>query len=80
VRPFGTSLVWQVIPGDYFYTRESKPQVIVQVDDMLAMCTGLACDYDYFEEESVIEGFVKSGLQLTITGQNLGEPNTIEMG
>ena len=47
---------------------------------MLAMCTGLACDYDYIEEESVIEGFVKSGLQLTITGQNLGEANTIEMG
>ena len=23
VRPFGESLVWHVIPGDYFYTRET---------------------------------------------------------
>ena len=25
VRPFGESLLFQVIPGDYFYTREDSP-------------------------------------------------------
>ena len=25
VRPFGKTLVWDVIPGDYFYTRETRP-------------------------------------------------------
>lgn len=81
VRPFGESLIWHVIPGDYFYTREILPQTKVTIDELPALCTGMACDYHYFEGESLITGFsIASGTQLTITGTGLGEPTKVEMG
>ena len=83
MRPFGESLVWHVIPADYFYTRETNPQVKVTVDDMPALSTGMMCDYTYFEGESCITGFTLSGTELTITGSDFVTDDTemeIEMG
>jgi hypothetical protein len=74
-------LVWDVIPGDYFFTRETQPQVMVTVDDMPALCSGMACNYRYAEGSSVITGFeISSDTQLTITGANFVTPEKIEMG
>jgi hypothetical protein len=80
VRQFGQSLIWSVIPGEYFYTRETQPQVMVTVDEFPALCTGMACNYRYFEGQSLITGFsISSGTELTITGTNLQTPLKIEM-
>jgi hypothetical protein len=57
VRPFAQSLVWDVIPGDYFFTREIQPQVKVTVDNMPALCSGMACNYLYAEGSSIVTGF-----------------------
>ena len=80
VRGFGDSLVWQVIPGEYFYTRETNPQVIVQIDGMPALCTGLLCDFTYYEGASVVTAFTLSGRSLSITGDQLETPLKVEMG
>lgn len=83
VRPFGQSLVWDVIPGEYFFTRETEPQVKVTVDDMPALCTGMACSYRYAEGSSLITSFSiggSSSTELTIFGSNFATPQKIEMG
>jgi hypothetical protein len=67
VRPYGESLSWDVIPGELFYTRETLSQVIVSVDGLPALCTGLACDYTYLTGDALITGFsISSDTQLTI--------------
>ena len=82
VRPFGESLVWHVIPGDYFYTREVLPQVKVDVDGMAALCTGMQCDYSYAEGTSEITDYEvdHASNQLTIFGTDFGTPTKVEMG
>ena len=82
VREYGASLVWHVIPGGYFYTREVEPQVKVDVDNMPALCTGMACNYKYTEGTSEIEKFELDPLtnQLTIEGKDFEKPTKIEMG
>jgi hypothetical protein len=79
-RPFGEALVWHVIPGEYFYTREAIPQVLVTVDEFPALCTSLACDYTYYESAAVITDFDLTSNTLTITGQHLGTPLEVTMG
>jgi hypothetical protein len=56
-RPFGESILWAVIPGDYFFTREDYPQILVTIDDMPAVCTGLLCDFTYYENPGLVTGF-----------------------
>jgi len=77
--PFGESLYWQVIPGEYFFTRETTPQVIVNVDEMPALCTGLQCDYQYIQGEALITGFqMVSDTELRIEGVNLSTPLRVQ--
>jgi uncharacterized protein YaiE (UPF0345 family) len=53
---------------------------MVTIDEFPALCTGMACNYEYFEGESLITGFsITSGTELTITGTNFGTPLKIEM-
>ena len=70
-RPFGQSLVYKVIPPDYFYTIEEKPQVIVNIDEYPALCVNLDCDYTYIEQQSEITAFTVSGDDVTITAKSL---------
>ena len=42
-------MIYPVIPSDYFYTFEEKPQVIVSIDEFPALCRHLECDYTYTE-------------------------------
>ena len=79
-QPFGSSLQWDVIPGEYFFTKHDVPQVKVSVDGMPALCTGLACDYTYIEGQETITSFSVSGIQVTISGTDLTEPTSVEIG
>ena len=79
-RPFGASLKWDVIPSEYFFTKHDAPQVMVSVDGMPALCTGLHCDYTYVVGPETITAFTVAGIQVTITGTDLTEPTSVEMG
>ena len=37
---------------EYLYTIETKPQVMVQVDEFPVLCKNLNCDYEYTEAEA----------------------------
>ena len=80
VRHYGLALVWPVIPGEYFYTVETEPQVKVDVEGMPALCTGMACNFAYSESASVIQAFSRSGTALTILGADLETPESVVMG
>ena len=53
------------------YTNEAHPQVKVTVDGLPALCTGLACDYEYSEPTGEVTSMVISDLDVTLTGTNL---------
>ena len=80
VRHYGRALVWPVIPGEYFFTVETEPQVKVDVEGMPALCTGMACNFAYSESTSVIQAFSRSGTALTILGADLETPESVVMG
>ena len=80
VRPFGESLLYQVIPGEYLYTREDQSQVIVTVDDFPALCVSLECGYEYIESAGqLIDGFTIDGTQLSISGVGFETPVSVEI-
>ena len=45
--PFGENLWYEPIPFEMLKTYETKPQVIVNVNDMPAVCHNLTCDFTY---------------------------------
>lgn len=74
---YDTSRVfYEPVPFEFLYTEESKPQVIVTVDGIEAVCHSLNCGYTYYAPTAKITGFTLSGNSLTITGTSL--PSTIK--
>lgn len=53
------------------YQAEDAPQVIVTVDDMPAVCAGVACGYTYEDPTSLVTGFTVSGQNVVIDGTAL---------
>jgi len=47
VQPYSTNLFYSPIPFEFFKTYETKPQMIVSVDGLPAVCHNLTCDYTY---------------------------------
>ena len=45
--PYSSNLFYDQIPFEWLYTDETNPQVIVHVNDLPAVCTGLECDFAY---------------------------------
>ena len=73
-------MIWHTIPAEYFFTHETAPQIKVSIDGMPALCTGMACHYNYIVQESQVTAYALAGRKLTITGTTLVEPVKIEMG
>ena len=71
VRPFGGVLKYPAIPASYLYTIRDKPQVMVFIDDMPAVCVNGNCDYEYIKSGPIISGMSFLGSQATITGTDL---------
>lgn len=46
-RPFGSVLIWEQIPAEWFYTSHSLPQVKMWVDDFPVLCATGNCNYEY---------------------------------
>lgn len=49
LREYGQNLFFEPVPLEMLYHAASKPQVLVTVDDMPALCANLNCDYLYTE-------------------------------
>jgi hypothetical protein len=49
VQPYGTNLFYKTIPFEYLKTFEDRPQLIVSVNDLPAVCHNLNCNYTYVE-------------------------------
>ena len=44
---YADHLLWEAIPLDWLYTEATKPQVLVTIDGLPALCANLNCDYMY---------------------------------
>jgi hypothetical protein len=65
-----TVLFYEPVPFEFLYTYETKPQVIVNVAGIEAVCDSLDCGYNYVLPTSLITGTSLTGTTLTITGTN----------
>ena len=71
--PFSTNVLYEPIPFELLRTVEDKPQLIVEVDGLPAVCHGLACDFSFVEAVGVITSFTftEATSLLTVVGTNL---------
>jgi hypothetical protein len=70
----GTNLFYEPIPFEFIRTFEEKPQLIVTVNDVPAVCHNLTCDFTYIETPaSMIDSFTYdlSTRVLVLTGTEL---------
>jgi len=68
-------LFYEPVPFEFLHTVEDKPQVIVSVEGVEAVCASLNCNFNYVAPTASITGFTYSASTLTITGVSL--PSTI---
>ena len=59
------------VPFEMTRTAHDKPQILVKVDGMPAICTGMNCDFVYEEPTGKITGFSVSGDDVVIWGTGL---------
>lgn len=68
-----TILQYDVIPYEWIHTIETKPQVLVTVGGLPAICVNLTCDYEYVDANVTVTGgsYDTSTKILNVTGTNL---------
>lgn len=57
LRPYGTNLFYEPIPFEMLKTFETKPQLIVEVDGLPAVCHNLTCDFTYIKNVGEVTSF-----------------------
>lgn len=67
-------IFYEPVPFEFLHTAETKPQVIVSVDGIEAVCASLACDYTYVAAQAQIDSFSLTGTQLSIVGSGFTNP------
>ena len=83
VRPYGKSILMPIINPEYLFTIETKPQVIIQIDEFPAICKNLNCDYTYVEPPAKVTSLTvdDDGITVIITGEALPlELVSVELG
>ena len=65
------NIFYDFIPFDYLYTDEAGPQVIVEVNDLPALCKNLECGYTYEEPTSELTSMTVTDSSVTMTGTSL---------
>jgi hypothetical protein len=68
---YGENLLFESIPLDMLYTEATKPQVLVNVNGIPALCANLNCDYMYTTPSGAISGQSLTGNDLQVTGTSL---------
>jgi len=78
IVPYNTNLFYEPIPFEFLKTYETKPQLIVEVDGLPAVCHNLTCDFTYTESVGEVTAFTfdTTSKLLTVTGTNL--PTSID--
>jgi len=74
VVPFNKNLLFYPIPFDMLETFEEKPQMLVTVGGLPAVCHNVTCDFVHIASVGEVTGFSyddASNRTLTITGTNL---------
>jgi len=67
----GGNVYYPVLPFDYLFTDETKPQITVTVDGMPALCASLECDYTYEPVGAEVSSMTVTGTSVVITGTSL---------
>jgi len=70
---YGPNAFIEVLPFEMLYTANTKPQVIVTIGDMPAVCANVYCNYEYQSTTALVTAISVSGLDVTITGVDLPE-------
>ena len=55
--PYGQNLFYNPVPFEMLRTYETKPQLLVTVDGVPAVCHNLTCDFAYINPDSEMVGF-----------------------
>lgn len=73
VREYGKNLEFSPIPFEMLKTYETKPQVIVNVNGLPAVCHNVTCDFTYMETVGEVSSFTfdEPSKKVVITGTNL---------
>jgi len=72
VREYGQNLMFEPIPLEFLYADAQKPQVLVSVNGIDAVCPDFTCDYLYIDTDAVIQSqALTDGVDLTIIGVGL---------
>jgi hypothetical protein len=75
-RNYGTGLMFEPVGLEFMYTDAQKPQVMVKVDGLEALCTDLNCDYAYVESTAVITAQTYDPNTRVVTVQGTSLPIT----
>jgi len=78
VIPYSTNLFYEPIPFEMLKTYETKPQLLVSVGDLPAVCHNLTCDFTYTAPIGEITAFTFDAAtnQVVITGTDF--PTAVE--
>ena len=68
---YNKNLFFDPIPFEMLKTYETKPQVIMSVGDLPAVCHNVTCGFDYVTPVGEITAFTQAGTKLTFTGTAL---------
>jgi len=68
---FGESLMFEPMGLEFIKTDSQKPQVLVTIDGIVALCPNDNCDYTYTDSESIVSAQSLVGNEITITGTGL---------
>lgn len=73
VVPASDNLYYDVVPFEMLRTVETKPQVIMTIDGLPAVCHNLTCDFTYVEPKGEVTGFnyINTTRELQIFGVDL---------
>lgn len=71
IQPFGKNLLFYPIPFEMLETYEEKPQMLVEIDHMPAVCHSMDCGFTHIPAVGMITGFTVAGSRLTVTGTDL---------
>jgi hypothetical protein len=71
--PYSDNLFYEPVPFEFLRTFEEKPQLIVTVNDVPAVCHNLTCDFNYTEPVGEISNFLfnHNTNVLTLEGESL---------
>jgi hypothetical protein len=71
IMNYGESLMFEPMGLEFIKTDAQKPQVLVTVNGIVALCSNDNCDYTYTETESIVSSQTLVDNEVTITGSAL---------